>query len=295
MIADSLPAGDDIQLENGGWFRLHATILEMLAVARFTATEFRAIHFLLRKTYGYNKKEDAIALSQWVEGTNTDKGQISRTLTSLEQKHVIYHIAGVNQWTHVWGFNKYVEQWEPSLFARAENRNHPQKAQTIDPQVNEKPLTHKSKIGKALTRKSMSFDPQVNEALTRKSTTKDNKDNITKECAPHQAMFDSLVIVTRLDTKLKGGQIGKSSKALLKAGYTAADVEQFGKWWKANDFRGKKGDPPTLSQVAEKIPQSKQAKQAVTTSFAADRPDPEIELRRRLLEERNGKSGQSCT
>jgi phage replication O-like protein O len=109
--------GNNIQIENGEFSRIHNEILTALAVARFTGSEYRCLLFLLRKTYGWRKKEDAISLSQWAEGVGTDKRQnVLRTLQGLVKKGVVHVIDnGANQ-TQTWGFNKYIEQWDAELF-----------------------------------------------------------------------------------------------------------------------------------------------------------------------------------
>jgi len=40
--------------------------------------------------------------------------------------------------------------------------------------------------------------------------------------------------------------VRKSAKQLRDAGYNAADVEAFGAWWRQNDWRGERGDRPTV-------------------------------------------------
>jgi hypothetical protein len=72
-------------------------------------------------------------------------------------------------------------------------------------------------------------------------------------------MFGALARLCRVDPKLKAGQIGRTVKSLMAAEYTACDLEHFGAWWSENDFRGRRGEPPTLGQVLEKIQQAKQA------------------------------------
>ena len=39
----------------------------------------------------------------------------------------------------------------------------------------------------------------------------------------------------------------------MDSGYTSSDLEKFSDWWKKNDWRGVKGQPPTLGQVEEFI------------------------------------------
>ncbi len=43
--------------------------------------------------------------------------------------------------------------------------------------------------------------------------------------------------------------IFKAAKTMGEKGYTPDDVASFGRWWQANDWRGQKGQPPTLAQV----------------------------------------------
>lgn len=113
----------DIQIDAGDFTRLHNTILEKLAVARFTASEYRCLMFLFRATYGWQKKEDAISLSQWAAGVGLDakkdRGNVLNTLNSLVAKRVI--CMKVNGAGHVstWGFNKHFDDWDKELFPQS--------------------------------------------------------------------------------------------------------------------------------------------------------------------------------
>ncbi len=69
-------------------------------------------------------------------------------------------------------------------------------------------------------------------------------------------MFGAITETCQLDAKLKAGQIAKQSKALLEAGYTPAQVRAFPVWWQLHDWRGQRGNVPTLAQLAELIKQS---------------------------------------
>lgn len=108
-----------VQIDNGEFTRLHNTILEKLAVARFTASEYRCLMFLFRMTYGWQKKEDAISLSQWAKGTGIDtekRHNVLRTLQGLIDKSAIYAKSNGNNRPMTWGFNKNFDQWHPCLF-----------------------------------------------------------------------------------------------------------------------------------------------------------------------------------
>lgn len=69
-------------------------------------------------------------------------------------------------------------------------------------------------------------------------------------------VVDALAIVTRMDARLNYGRIAKEAKQLIAAGYsseTITDLFGMGGKWYACDWRGKKGQPPTLAQVRETI------------------------------------------
>lgn len=69
-------------------------------------------------------------------------------------------------------------------------------------------------------------------------------------------MFGAVAETCQVDARLKTGQIAKTAKALLQAGYTPAQVRAFPAWWQACDWRGQRGDTPTMAQLTEKIKQS---------------------------------------
>ena len=103
--------GKSIQVDDGDFTRIHNAILEVLSKARLSGAEFRCIHSLLRKTYGWEKKEDRISLSQWAEGTDTKRPHVLETLNALVKKNIITRRIEGGQ-VPVYGFNKYIEQWQ---------------------------------------------------------------------------------------------------------------------------------------------------------------------------------------
>ena len=66
-------------------------------------------------------------------------------------------------------------------------------------------------------------------------------------------MFKALTDLCQIDTELigKGEKDGwfKAAKTMRDNGYTPADIESFGVWWYANDWRGKQNQPPTQKQI----------------------------------------------
>lgn len=71
-----------------------------------------------------------------------------------------------------------------------------------------------------------------------------------------RALFAALARVCGLDQNLKRGQLNAVTKLLADNGYNAAQVTAFPPWWGINDWRGKKGQRPTLAQLVELLPQA---------------------------------------
>ena len=80
--------GKELQLEDN-YTQVPNEVLEALAMAQLSTNEFRITIFIIRKTYGWHKQTDWIALSQIVEGTGIAKPNVCRTLNSLKRKHII--------------------------------------------------------------------------------------------------------------------------------------------------------------------------------------------------------------
>ena len=73
----------------------------------------------------------------------------------------------------------------------------------------------------------------------------------------HQKGFEAVCICAGLDykviTKEQAGQVAQTWGILEKAGYTLDDLREFYRHWKYHDWRGKKGQFPTLSQLRAEI------------------------------------------
>ncbi|MEQ8176651.1 MAG: replication protein, partial [Syntrophomonadaceae bacterium] len=72
-----------------GFTRIANLILEALALVKLNATQIGICLFLLRRTYGWNRGEDAISLGDFAAACGTSKAYISRQLADLLQKNII--------------------------------------------------------------------------------------------------------------------------------------------------------------------------------------------------------------
>ena len=93
------------QIEDG-YTPIANEILEALAKTKTTNYQMRVLVFLLRKTYGFRKRDDWISCSQIVAGTGINKAHVSRAKKELLQRKMIVTPLGNKM-----GFNKHYSQW----------------------------------------------------------------------------------------------------------------------------------------------------------------------------------------
>ncbi len=98
------------QKENG-FTPIANEILEALCRVNLSPYESRIVWFLIRKTYGYQKKMDRISLSQFSEFTGIEKPNVRRAIRSLNRKcMVISHQEAPNR--VFYGVQKDYDQWK---------------------------------------------------------------------------------------------------------------------------------------------------------------------------------------
>jgi phage replication O-like protein O len=241
-------SGKDVQIDEGEYTRIHNAILETLFTARLSPLEFRIVLFVLRKTYGFHKKIDAISMTQFEECGGSRPATVS-AVNNLIRLQVLTREKYRNSFRY--GFNKYFEQWLPEVF----ETRRPHQIKNINSENGKANGTSKpngtgkpdgTNIGK----------PDGTENGKADGTHKRNKE-IKKDIPEQKIMFGELAKVCGVDMRLKAGQIGKTVKSLLSAGYTVDDITNFSEWWKVNDWRGKRGELPTMPQVVDNIYKSK--------------------------------------
>ncbi len=132
--------------------------MEALADIRIPGEAMQVLLVVLRKTYGFNKKEDAISLSQFNRATHLVKPSIIRALNVLSSMNIISKNA--NGSIRKYRFNKDYSSW--------------------------KRLAKKLILAKTLTGISENAKRSVSENATHKRN-KDTKETITKEIAPPEA------------------------------------------------------------------------------------------------------------
>jgi phage replication O-like protein O len=100
------------QLEDG-YTRIANEILGALAHVHLSGREWNVLIFVIRKTYGFGKKQDRIALSQIMQATGMQRSHVSRTLKLLILKNIITP-SGHDTENHLYliGLNKDYRTWK---------------------------------------------------------------------------------------------------------------------------------------------------------------------------------------
>jgi phage replication O-like protein O len=121
------------QCENG-YTKIANELLDALCSIRIPGESMQIFLAILRKTYGYGKKEDRISLSQFHEMTMIPKPRIIRCLSKLVEIGVIAKQG--NGISSTYGINKLYEEWQP-LPKKATLEKLPYKATEIAIQGND--------------------------------------------------------------------------------------------------------------------------------------------------------------
>ena len=104
-------SGADIQVENGNFSRIHNAILEAIYGGDFSLREVKCLLFLIRQTYGFQRKSDTISYEQFADATGINRRHVISTMQSLVAKNVVTSVSSGNRRPQTWAFNKYIEQW----------------------------------------------------------------------------------------------------------------------------------------------------------------------------------------
>ena len=75
--------------KKGFYTKIPNEVMEALARVKLTLYEIRILLYIMRKTFGWGKDEDAISYTQFEDATGISRRHIGRALLSLEDKKII--------------------------------------------------------------------------------------------------------------------------------------------------------------------------------------------------------------
>lgn len=101
------------QKENG-YTPIANEILEKLIASNLNGTEIAVVLFILRKTYGYAKKQDEISISQFLSAIPVTKTSLCSALRNLQLVKIIKLVKKGNSLksSNLWAFNKDYDTWQ---------------------------------------------------------------------------------------------------------------------------------------------------------------------------------------
>ena len=241
--------GSDIQVENGNFSRIHNAILEAIYGGDFSLREVKCLLFLIRQTYGFQRKADTISYEQFADATGINRRHVISTMQSLVAKNVVTSVSSGNRRPQTWAFNKYIERW--NLVTESVTSASDQNSHQTD-----------NLVTKTVTSASdQNSHPQKKERKKRNISRVQAHAAVVcdgeKEPTPQQKYFGAVCTLLGIDyhviTKEQTGQVAQVVGKLQKAGYTIDDLRAFWVHWKNNDWRGKQGQWPTLNQLLAEI------------------------------------------
>lgn len=97
------------QKENG-YTAIANEILERVVHTSLLGSEFQVILFVIRKTYGYQKKSDIISLTQFEKGTGLSRPTVVKTIKNLMSRKILVKIYLPDKKIS-FSFNKDYENW----------------------------------------------------------------------------------------------------------------------------------------------------------------------------------------
>ncbi len=274
--------GAEIQVENGNYSRIHNAILEAIYGGDFTARELKCLLFLLRKTYGYSKKSDAISYEQFAAATGIARRHVMATMQGLAAKNVVIVESNGQNRPQSWTFNKYIEQWE--LVTKTVTTTSDQNSHQIDKLVTKTVTTLVTES--VTTTSDQNSHPQKKEKDTSKESIytysngtngdapKPKRERSDKQKA-QDAWVESLAYALEFDLKIPGayGRWAKTGAGYERAGYTPEDVRTWKEFVWPTDWRHDKGQKPTKSAMDEMLPDIKRRREAAT---APKRTQPKV-------------------
>ena len=128
------------QLEDS-YIRMATEVWEALCRIRIPGEARQVLDVIIRKTWGWNKKEDRISLSQFTDATGLKSDKVIRARAKLDSMNLISFKGNGTNTTY--RFNKYFNTWKPlpkkETISQKGNRHipkrkfsYPKKEDTID-------------------------------------------------------------------------------------------------------------------------------------------------------------------
>lgn len=104
---------EELQVENGNFTRIINPLIDNLIKVPFKGCEVAVALFIIRKTYGFNKKQDEISLSQFEEAVGRSRHTVIKALKNLQLVNIVTLVqkGSMKGDGNIWRINKYIDTW----------------------------------------------------------------------------------------------------------------------------------------------------------------------------------------
>ena len=149
------------QVENG-YTKIANELLERLIMTDLSGSEMKIVLFIMRKTYGFGKKEDRLLLRKISEATGLQRQNVYRELKRLVKRKIVIK----NDYTKPisYGIQKDYTQWKPlsklTIVIKSDNRCNQNRLQVLSNPITP---TTKETITKETITKEIPPLPPINE------------------------------------------------------------------------------------------------------------------------------------
>ena len=210
--------------------------------------ELKVILAIVRATFGWHVKEAPLSIADLQESTGMSRQGVINGIDKGMERGTIERRADGNSFIYSLSVND-VDSSDSEEHAGSQ-RNRPAASQRSRPVlVNEVDhLEPESSPVSAALKKDKESIKEISSFAGAKDAT---------ELTEQQQWFAAICQAVGWDYHILGakekGQVAQLIGILRKGGYTLARVEAFPSWWKKNDWRGQKGQLPTLSQFRQEL------------------------------------------
>ena len=97
-------------------------VLSALGSAQLTGVEYQIVLYVIRKTWGFNKKNGWITAQQFVDFTGRTEEGVYKAIRSLREKNIL-HTEQVMGKPTIYGFNKDFRSWEGVYYSSGVNKS----------------------------------------------------------------------------------------------------------------------------------------------------------------------------
>lgn len=107
---------------NDGYTRIVNEILDQLVKTPLLGSEFALILYIIRKTWGYNKKEDIISLTQFELALDLSRHTVINGIKNLVSRRILVKRSILDRQEIAYSFNKYWKEWLVKDAAPVQNK-----------------------------------------------------------------------------------------------------------------------------------------------------------------------------